>query len=144
MPSEASLDAWVKLVRAQRSTLGGIEAALRAAGLPPLAWYDVLLELRRRPQGLRLVELEKRLLLAQYNVSRLVERIAAAGYLEKRTDEADRRAKRLRLTAAGGSLLTAMWPVYRAAVEARIGNRLTDEETRRLTALLGKLAESPD
>jgi len=34
--------AWARFVTAQALLLERIEAALAAAGLPPLAWYDVL------------------------------------------------------------------------------------------------------
>ena len=46
-PSEAVVSAWVGLLRAQRRALGLVEERLKAAGLPPLAWYDALLELER-------------------------------------------------------------------------------------------------
>ncbi len=60
-----------------------MEGALKAEGLPPLEWYDVLLELERggpmRPR-----DLQAHLLLAQYNLSRLLDRIEAAGLVERR------------------------------------------------------------
>ena len=51
--SDASVAAWTRLVRAQAAALGSVEGALKGAGLPPLAWYDVLLEVERMPGGLR-------------------------------------------------------------------------------------------
>ena len=39
--------AWARLVKAQQSALLSIEHALKSAKLPPLAWYDALLELER-------------------------------------------------------------------------------------------------
>ena len=56
-----------------------VEVDLKRAGFPPLSWYDVLLELRRAgDDGLRPLEIEARLLLAQHNVSRLIERLEKA------------------------------------------------------------------
>ena len=40
-PSKSVVDAWIALNRAQRRVFETIEAELRSAGLPPLAWYDV-------------------------------------------------------------------------------------------------------
>lgn len=61
-PSEATIRAWARLMKAQHRTLGAIEGALKAAGLPPLAWYDVLLETERAGKdGLRPFELERAL-----------------------------------------------------------------------------------
>ena len=48
-PSEAVTRAWIRLNRARDRVLGAIEHDLKAGGCPPLAWYDVLLELSRAP-----------------------------------------------------------------------------------------------
>src|SRR5256714_97769 len=75
-PSEAVIGAWTRLVKAARVVLGAVEAELKAAGFPPLGWYDALLELSRdKVDGLRPFVLEERLLLAQYNVSRVLDRL---------------------------------------------------------------------
>ena len=72
---ETTVDVWVNLVKAHRGAFAGVEMTLKAADCPPLEWYDALLELRRAPEGLRLQALEARMLLAQYNVSRLADRL---------------------------------------------------------------------
>lgn len=140
-PSEASTAAWVALLRAHRLAFGRVEADLKAAGFPPLAWYDALLELRREPEGLRAVDLEGRMLLAQYSISRLVERLERAGYLERRPDPQDGRVRLLVLTSAGGELLQAMWPVYAGAIERHIGTALKREEAQRLAGLLQRILD---
>src|SRR5438874_2501956 len=76
MPADDVVRAWVQLARAQRTVLAAIEASLEAGGGLPLAWYDVLLELTRAPAGrLRPFEIEAKTLLAQYNLSRLLDRL---------------------------------------------------------------------
>ena len=40
------ISAWVRLIRAHDRVVA-IEAAVKAKGYPPIAWYDVLLELSR-------------------------------------------------------------------------------------------------
>jgi len=50
-PSEPVTRAWIGLMRARETVLGAIERDLKAADCLPLAWYDVLLELVRAPQG---------------------------------------------------------------------------------------------
>ena len=80
-PSEAVTRAWIRLNRARDRVLGAIEQDLKAGGCPPLAWYDVLLELSRAPDGrLRPFEIEKVTLLAQYNLSRLLDRLEKEGW----------------------------------------------------------------
>ena len=86
---------------AQRQALAAIEQALSAAKLPALAWYDVLLELERAGGSLRPFELERAMLLAQYNLSRLIERLEKAGYVERRTCANDRRGQVIAIIPAG-------------------------------------------
>ena len=38
--SAATVTAWVKLMTVSQALLARIEAALKAAGLPPLTWYE--------------------------------------------------------------------------------------------------------
>jgi DNA-binding MarR family transcriptional regulator len=142
MPSDAATDAWIALVRAHQRALAAIEADLKAAGFPPLAWYDVLLELRRAgPGGLRPMEFEDRLLLAQHNVSRLLDRLERAGYVNRAAHESDGRGQRIHATEAGLDLQTRMWPVYGAAIERHLGSKLGEAgDAERLAALLAKVA----
>ncbi len=140
LPSDITIDTWVRLLRAQGDSLEAVEKALKTAGYPPLAWYDVLLELDRAGvDGVRPFELQDRLLLPQYGVSRLIERIERAGYVEKRACADDGRGQMLAITAAGRDMRAAMWPVYGAAIERTLGERLTPGEMRILSRLLGKL-----
>jgi DNA-binding MarR family transcriptional regulator len=138
-PSEATVTAWIRLVRASRHALGAVEADLKAAGLPPLGWYDVLLELRRAAAPLRPLELESRLLLAQHNVSRLIDRLEAAGYVERQPCEEDGRGQVVVLTSAGRDLLKEMWPVYRTAIQRHVGAKLSKHQAATLGQLLGQL-----
>jgi DNA-binding MarR family transcriptional regulator len=140
IPSEAATAAWIALVRAQHAILGAVEAELKRAGFPPLAWYDALLELRRAgPAGLRPYVLEGAMLLAQYNLSRLVDRLAAAGHVRKEPCPEDGRGHVLRITESGRALLRAMWPVYAAAIQRHLGAKLSEAEAGTLAALLRRL-----
>jgi DNA-binding MarR family transcriptional regulator len=141
-PSEATVTAWVRLVKASRHVLGAVETDLRAAGFPPLGWYDVLLELRRAGAPLRPLEIEGRLLLAQHNVSRLIDRLEAAGYVERQPCEEDGRGQVVALTDPGRDLLKRMWPPYRSAIQRHVGAKLTDDGASRLSRLLGLLLET--
>jgi DNA-binding MarR family transcriptional regulator len=139
-PSDTVILAWTRLVRAHHAALSSVETALKRAGLPPLAWYDALLEVERAgPVGIRPYELEQQMLLPQYGLSRLLNRIEAAGYLERLPCPDDRRGQVLVITAPGAAIRKQMWPVYRQAIETAVGSRLTDRQARTLTGLLQKL-----
>jgi DNA-binding MarR family transcriptional regulator len=141
-PSKTVVRAWARLTKAQQMALTAIEQALKAAELPPLAWYDALLELERAEEnGLRPFELEREMLLAQYNLSRLVDRIEKAGYLERRACDDDGRGQVLVITAAGKHIRRRMWPVYAAAIQSALGEHLSEKQAEALDALLGTLID---
>lgn len=137
-PNDAVVRAWARLLRAQAILLGQVEARLSAAGLPPLEWYDVLLELERdgpaRPR-----DLQARLLLAQSNLSRLIDRMAAAGMVVRQACAEDGRGHLVAISADGRTLRRRIWPVYAEAMAAAFGDRLTEAELEQLGALLGRL-----
>lgn len=142
-PSKAAVRAWTSLVRVQAVVLGAVEADLKRAGFPPLAWYDILLELERAsPEGLRPVLLEERLLLAQHNVSRLLARLEAKGLITRRPCPEDGRGQELGITPAGRELRAAMWPAYAAAIERHVGRKLSSAEATTLADLLRRLAST--
>lgn len=139
-PNETTVLAWARLVRASQMALAAVEADLKAAGFPPLTWYDLLFELERAgAAGLRPFELERKTLLAQYNLSRSVERLAKAGYLARQACPEDGRGSILTLTDSGRALLRRMWPAYGAAIEAHVGQRLSEREADQLGRILAKL-----
>jgi DNA-binding MarR family transcriptional regulator len=130
-PSDGVVRAWARLTKAPRHALALIERALAAAKLPPLAWYDVLLELERPGGGLRPFELEREMLLAQYNLSRLIDRMEAAGYVERRALTEDRRGQVIVITSTGKALRRRMWLTYGPAIQRAIGIAETNPHAQR-------------
>ncbi len=141
--SNDAATAWVRLMRVSRSLLSAVESDLKSKGFPPLSWYDALLELRRAgTTGLRPFELQDAMLLAQYNLSRLTDRLWQAGYVERRPCEADGRGQILIITPNGERLLRAMWPVYRSAIQRHFADNLGDKNAKKLGKILGELIDS--
>jgi DNA-binding MarR family transcriptional regulator len=140
--SEAAIDAWIALMRAQQTALLKIERAFREAELPPLAWYDLLWELDRAgAEGLRPFELEERILIAQSNISRLIDRLTERGYVARERSEEDGRGQRVRITATGRELRRRMWPIYAQVLREAVGSRLTEREAQMVATQLAKLAD---
>jgi DNA-binding MarR family transcriptional regulator len=132
--------AWARLLKASAKVVVAVERDLKAAGLPPLAWYDALLELHRAGTGgLRPGDLERKMLLPQYNVSRLIDRLEAAGYAERRAHPVDGRGQLLHATEAGVELIRHMWRVYRAAIAKEFALKLGKGDAGRLAELLKRL-----
>jgi DNA-binding MarR family transcriptional regulator len=133
--------AWARLLRGSQHILHEIEDALKTAGLPPLSWYDLLLEVKRSgPEGLRPFELQNAMLIPQYNLSRMIDRVAKAGYVERVRCETDGRGQIIRITAEGKALQKRMWPVYRRILDRMIAAHLSADEADQLARLLQKLA----
>jgi DNA-binding MarR family transcriptional regulator len=93
--------------------------------------YDVLYALSKGPAPMRLGELNGHVLLSQPALSRLVDRLAGRGLIERCPDPADGRGVLLTLTEDG------------RAVQRRIGRRHARSVARAMTAGLnpGELAE---
>lgn len=138
---DTTIAAWVSLVRAHRAAFAQVETSLKDAGFPPLAWYDALLELCREPKGLRLQDMESRMLLPQYNISRLADRLAAESLVKKEVDPCDARSRVLTITGEGRELLKSMWPVYAKGIEKAIGIKLNHDEAVAISKLLKKVTD---
>jgi DNA-binding MarR family transcriptional regulator len=110
---EEQIAAWRAFLRANTLMLRQIGEDLETAGLPPLAWYDVLWALYEAPQRrLQNYELADAILLSRSGLSRLVDRIAEAGLVRRTTCPDDRRGIHIELTDRGVEMLERMWPVY--------------------------------
>src|SRR5262245_26456850 len=141
-PSDAVVDAWIALMRAQQVMLLTIERAFREAKLPPHAWYDALWELDRAGEaGLRPFEIERRMLIAQSNISRLLDRLEEQGYVEREPCVGDGRGQTVVITSSGRDMRKRMWPVYARAISEAVGHRVSEREAADLAGLLTKLAD---
>jgi len=137
--SKEAVKAWGRLIRVSTAALEAIEADLKAAGHPPLVWYDALLELRRAGGcGLRQYELGKQMLLAQYNLSRLSDRLEKAGYAARKTCPDDCRGHNLVITDAGLDLLARMAPDYLEAIEKHFTLYLEPSDLPQLIRILDR------
>ena len=139
-PSNTVTRAWARLVKAQQLAQAAIESRLKAAQLPPLAWYDALLELERAGAcGLRPFELERELLLSQCNLSRLIDRLEKEGYVERRACLDDGRGQVVVITGAGKAIRRRMWTVYGPAIQSAVGAHLAPRQAAALDEMLGAL-----
>jgi len=137
------LDAWRALLRGQALVLERVERDLAEAHLPPLGWYDVLTELDKAPGGrLRIHELAEAVILSRSGLSRLLDRIEAAGLLRREPCKDDRRGAFATITPAGRRMLERMWPVYERRLAEHFDPHMGAEQARALTAALDRVAAS--
>lgn len=140
MPAATTLLAWTRLLRAAELAQEHCAAALRAVGLPPPQWYQVLLALERsgarRPR-----DLQASLGIEQYALSRLIDRMVKARLVTRTPCPQDARGHTLTLTIEGLAMRAAMWPIYAEAIETALGSRMDEEDRAALARLLAPLAE---
>ena len=110
------LRAWSTLLSAHALAVRAVEERLKAAGAPPLGWYDVLLELDRAGGRLRVGDLAGRVVIEPYNMTRLLDRLEKEGLLRRERAADDRRSVIAALTPAGAALRRRTWPVYQRAI----------------------------
>lgn len=132
--------AWPLLLTGHAVLTGIMERRLAEAGLPPLAWYDVLWALERAPRHrLRMHELADGVVLTRSNLTRLVDRLESAGLLRREPDPDDKRGAYAAIESAGLALRKKMWLVYSAAIHDLFDAHLGDDEQRALAGALRKV-----
>jgi DNA-binding MarR family transcriptional regulator len=72
------------LQRINRTIMPGIERTLKTEGITDPIWYEILLAAEEAGEtGVRMLDLERRLFVAQYALSRHVARIEKAGLIRR-------------------------------------------------------------
>jgi DNA-binding MarR family transcriptional regulator len=102
--------------------------------------YDVLYTLSKNDGPLRIGELHRHLLLSQPALSRMVDRLAERGLIERQPDPADRRAVRLSLTRAGREKQREIGRRHARSVARAVTAELGPREVEQLGTLCWKLA----
>jgi DNA-binding MarR family transcriptional regulator len=106
----------------------------------PLDWFDVLIHLADAPERkLRQRELRDRLLLSESGVSRLLARMANAGFVQRAPADDDRRGVAVGLTDKGAAALLAATSSHLELVAQLFTNKLTAAEAVALEHILAKL-----
>ena len=132
--------AWALLLTAHATLVERVAAALAAAGLPPLEWYDVLWELEKAGDGrLRMHDLARRVVLSRPNLTRLADRLADEQLIVREACPEDRRGAYCAITPAGRELRKRMWPVYREAIDAEFARHVSEREAEAMSEALERV-----
>lgn len=135
-----AVNAWEALYRAQVAVLRQLRAEFPDGGTS-ITEYDVLFNLSRQPgHAARIRDLNKHLLLTQPSVSRLLDRLAARGFVEKSGDPDDARGTVVTLTETGLDEFRRVGTRHSHSIAAKM-SALTPDELRRLAELTDKLRD---
>jgi DNA-binding MarR family transcriptional regulator len=109
----------------------------------PLAWFDVLLQLRKSPDGrLKMNQIADAIVHSTGGTTRLIDRLEVAGLVERQNCPSDRRAIHVAITELGNQRLDAALSVHLGYLEENLATRLTKLERTQLASLLVKLNET--
>lgn len=137
--------AWRALIGAHARAVERIERRLLEAGLPPLGWYDVLLELSAAPDGrLRMHELAEAVVLSRSGLTRMVDRLEKADLIGREPDPTDKRGSFAAITDEGRGMLRRMWPVYAQGIAEHFGEHVSDGEARVIAEALSRVRIAAD
>ena len=139
---EPHLAAWRAVLNAHASVTAEAEAALAAAELPPLAWYDVLWAIRRAPaRRMRMAELAASLTISRGGMTKIADRLEHARLIRREPADGDGRGLYAVLTADGSSMLRRMWPVYSRVLRETFVSAITGEEAAVIAEALGRAGD---
>lgn len=134
--------AWQALRGAYHLLTDRFEKELTDAGLPGLAWYDVLLMMERTGQPIRPKDMLCHVSVTKSGLTRLLDRMEKAGLIERSYCPSDRRGTFLSITDDGRDTLAKMRPVRERVFSENFTGVLRRDEAEEVTALLGQVRES--
>lgn len=134
--SEQELQAWRSLLRLYSTVMRRVDRELeRAHGLGNTE-YGVLVVLVNAPErSLRLGELAARNMASPGGMSRIADRLAALGLVERRPAPQDRRGALVRLTDAGVSRLRELQVTHHRVARELFLGRLSERDLARFAEL---------
>lgn len=135
-----ALRLWLRMLTCTQLVEKELRGRLREQFDTTLPRFDLMAQLERAPDGLKMNELSRRMMVTGGNVTGITDQLAAEGLVDRVGVEGDRRAYRVRLTPKGRKVFQGMaqqhedWIVQAFAV-------LSDKEIATLHRLLGKVKQ---
>lgn len=131
---------WSRLVRAHAAISRQLDSRLSAEHDLTINEYQVLLLLARADdRQMRRIDLASELVLSPSGITRMLDRLGAAGLVEKAKCSSDARVTYAVLTADGLSRLKAAGRSHDAVVEEMVGEPLRERDLKSLTEILERL-----
>lgn len=123
---------------------GRLNAQLSSKAGCSLTEHDLMAHLATAPDvGLRMSELATRLQVTPGGLTRIADRLAERGWIDRGGLPGNRREVYVRLTPAGLNVFETAREAYSRVLELTLGARLSPDELRTLDKLTGKLLASP-
>jgi DNA-binding MarR family transcriptional regulator len=137
----SALRIWLRLLTCTQLMEKEVRARLRSQFATTLPRFDLMAQLERHPEGLKMNALSRMLMVTGGNVTTIVDQLEKEGLVERLAEPADRRAFRVRLTKAGTRSFGEMARAHEEWVVEMLAG-LTRREREDLLKLLAKLKAS--
>jgi DNA-binding MarR family transcriptional regulator len=135
-----ALRLWLRLLTCTQIVEKQVRSQLREQFDTTLPRFDLMAQLERAPDGLKMNELSRRMMVTGGNVTGITDQLVTEGLVDRVDVEGDRRAYRVRLTPKGRKLFHDMAHQHESwIVDAFAG--LTDKDIGILHKLLGKVKD---
>ncbi|QHE78278.1 MarR family winged helix-turn-helix transcriptional regulator [Hydrogenophaga sp. PBL-H3] len=129
---------WLRLLTCSQLIEKRVRAGLREQFDTTLPRFDLMAQLERHPEGLKMKELSHRLMVTGGNVTGITDQLVNEGLVERLDVDGDRRAFRVALTEHGRTTFTEMARQHESwIVDAFEG--LSPRDLESLHKLLGKV-----
>jgi DNA-binding MarR family transcriptional regulator len=135
-----SVALWVAFMQGQATIAHAVNEKLESEVGIPLAWHVVLVRLANAPDGaLRMQDLAESMLISKSGLTRLCDRIEAAGYISRASCPTDRRGTFAVITPEGRAKAQQAAPIFFKATEELFLRHLSDKEREMLSGALCKI-----
>lgn len=136
------VEAFGMFVETHNELVTALTKRLNATDAPPVPWLGVLIRLARTPgQRLRMSELAHEMTMSTSGLTRLIDRVEAAGHVVREACPDDRRGLWAALTPAGLDIVMQVAPGHLADLEDLLGSALARGEVVELTDLLRRVRD---
>lgn len=133
-----ALRMWVRLVACYNLMELRLRTELRRSFKTTLPRFDLMSQLYRYPEGLKMRELSRMLMVTRGNITGLTDRLVDEGLIQRGDDPKDRRAYYVSLTQKGRELFQNMAVQHDRWITSLLGD-LDQKDLDQLNDLLGKL-----
>ncbi len=135
-----SLRLWLRLLSCTNQIESRVRQSLLSSFDTTLPRFDLMAQLERAPQGLKMSELSQRMMVTGGNVTGITDGLEKEGLVVREVDSADRRVNRVRLTAEGERQFRRMAAEHERWVVDLFG-AFSPRQKKQLMDLLGELKE---
>ena len=133
-----SLKLWLRMLSCTVKIENEIRSRLRASFDITLPRFDLMAQLERHPQGLRMGELSKRMMVTGGNITGITDQLEREKLVLRVPDPKDRRAYSVQLTAAGRDAFAAMAVVHEGWI-AELLHGVSPQDKTQLIDLLSAM-----